>query len=64
MRLSVLVLFACALTPTSYAAKDAGKQQKTLFISMRPRNYRVDKGGGVDYRRFAAQAAGVSPASR
>ena len=31
---------------------------------MRPRNYRVDKGGGLTYRRAAAQAAGVSPASR
>jgi len=31
---------------------------------IRPRNYRVDKGGGVDYRRAAAQAVGVSSASR
>ena len=31
---------------------------------MRPRNYRVDKGSGVDYRRAAAQAVGVSSASR
>ena len=30
---------------------------------MRQTNYRVDKGGGVDYRR-AAQAVGVSSASR
>ena len=34
------------------------------FNRIRPRSYRVDKGGGVDYRRAAAQAAGVSPASR
>jgi type I restriction-modification system DNA methylase subunit len=33
------------------------------IIRMRQRNYRVDKGGGVDYRR-AAQAVGVSSASR
>jgi adenine-specific DNA-methyltransferase len=31
---------------------------------MRPRNYRVDKGGGLAYRRAAAQAVGVSSASR
>jgi antitoxin component HigA of HigAB toxin-antitoxin module len=31
---------------------------------MRQGNYRVDKGGGLAYRRAAAQAVGVSPASR
>jgi hypothetical protein len=31
---------------------------------IRQRNHRVDKGGGSDYRRAAAQAAGVSSASR
>ena len=31
---------------------------------MRQGNYRVDKGGGLDYRRSAAQAVGVSSASR
>jgi hypothetical protein len=31
---------------------------------MRQRNYRVDRGGSLDYRRAAAQAVGVSPASR
>ena len=30
---------------------------------IRQRNYRVDKGGGLAYRRTAAQAVGVSPAS-
>ena len=35
-----------------------------VVIRMRPRNYRVDKGGGVDFRRAAAQAVGVSSASR
>ena len=35
-----------------------------LFDCMRQRNYRVDKGGGLDYRRAAAQAVGVSSASR
>ena len=33
------------------------------FVSIRQRNYRVDKGGGLAYRRTAAQAVGVSPAS-
>jgi len=31
---------------------------------MRQRNYRVDRGGSLDYRRAAAQAVGVSSASR
>jgi hypothetical protein len=31
---------------------------------MRQRNYRVDKGGGLDYRCAAAHAVGVSSASR
>jgi hypothetical protein len=31
---------------------------------MRQRNYRVDRGGSLDYLRAAAQAVGVSPASR
>jgi len=35
-----------------------------LVICMRQGNYRVDKGGGLAYRRAAAQAVGVSPASR
>jgi hypothetical protein len=34
------------------------------FFRMRQGNYRVDKGGGLAYRRAAAQAVGVSPASR
>jgi hypothetical protein len=34
-----------------------------LLDRIRQRNYRVDKGGGLAYRRAAAQAVGVSPAS-
>jgi DNA invertase Pin-like site-specific DNA recombinase len=34
------------------------------FDCMRQRNYRVDRGGSLDYLRAAAQAVGVSPASR
>jgi len=34
------------------------------FERMRQRNYRVDRGGSLDYLRAAAQAVGVSPASR
>ena len=49
---------ACALFVRM--AKRAG----SLFDSMRQRNYRVDRGGSLDYRRAAAQAVGVSSASR
>jgi len=35
-----------------------------VVYSMRQRNYRVDRGGSLDYLRAAAQAVGVSPASR
>ena len=31
---------------------------------IRQRNYRLDVDGGLRYRRAAAQASGVSPASR
>ena len=41
------------------------QSQQTAFLKrMRPRNYRVDRGGSLDYRRAAAQAVGVSSASR
>ena len=33
------------------------------FKGMRQRNYRVDRDGGLAYRRTAAQAVGVSSAS-
>ena len=35
-----------------------------LDVSIRQRNYMLDRSGGLRYRRAAAQAAGVSPASR
>ncbi len=34
------------------------------FNGIRQRNYRVDKSGGLAYRRAAAQAVGVSAPSR
>jgi len=40
-------------------------QRPALVVHrMRQRNYRVDRGGSLDYRRAAAQAVGVSSASR
>jgi uncharacterized protein (TIGR03435 family) len=55
-------------TPPATASPDAASGP-SIFEALqeqriRQRNYRVDKGGGVDYRRAAAQAAGVSSASR
>ena len=39
-------------------------KERVVFKRMRQRNYRVDRGGSLDYRRAAAQAVGVSSASR
>jgi HrpA-like RNA helicase len=49
------------------APPGAGKTTRVppaLLDRMRQRNYRVDRGGSLDYLRAAAQAVGVSPASR
>jgi hypothetical protein len=40
------------------------RQERGLFYGIRQTNYRVDRSGGWRYCRAAAQAAGVSPASR
>ena len=42
----------------------AAHHTRAAFDRIRQRNYRVDKGGGLAYRRTAAQAVGVSHASR
>jgi hypothetical protein len=51
---------AQALAP--YAA--CGEGRNHTVEGKRQRNYRVDRGGGWDYRLRAAQAEGVSSASR
>ena len=41
-----------------------GSIRRDCLNRMRQSNYRVDRGGGWDYRLRAAQAEGVSSASR
>jgi len=60
IRLAVLRREKCVEIPTFEVDRAGLLKLKRI----RQRNYTVDKGGGVDYRRAAAQAAGVSPASR
>jgi Ser/Thr protein kinase RdoA (MazF antagonist) len=54
LHLDKIAAAVSARTPGSY----------TEIESIRQTNYRVDRSGGWRYCRAAAQAAGVSPASR